>query len=50
MHPLSPNPLNPLSNSAFLPGYLFYMGAKKYAELTAWEVQKATGSRWSLAR
>jgi hypothetical protein len=24
------------------------MGAKKYAELTAWEVQKATGSRWSL--
>ncbi|EIW73384.1 hypothetical protein TREMEDRAFT_24957 [Tremella mesenterica DSM 1558] len=38
---------NSEGNGAFLAGYLYYMGAKKYAELAAWEIQKK--AKWSLA-
>ncbi|WVW81441.1 hypothetical protein I302_103435 [Kwoniella bestiolae CBS 10118] len=40
-------------NKTFLAGYLFYMGAKKYAEIAAWDTQKASKKNgdheWSLA-
>lgn len=40
------------SNPTFPAGYLFYKGAKKYAELVAWECQKEArdqGAEWPLA-
>ncbi|WVQ85135.1 hypothetical protein IAT38_007300 [Cryptococcus sp. DSM 104549] len=39
-------------NPSFPSGFLFYKGSKKYAELAAWDVQRAAqkkGSTWSLA-
>ncbi|WWD22889.1 hypothetical protein CI109_107384 [Kwoniella shandongensis] len=39
-------------DNPFGPGTLFYMGAKKYAELAAWDAYKAAqakGAKWSLA-
>lgn len=37
------------SGNPYGSGGLFYMGAKKYAELAAWDVQKTSGVKWSLA-
>jgi hypothetical protein len=37
------------SNPSFPAQALYYMGAKKYAELEAWDIQKRTGAKWSLA-
>ena len=39
----------PCRNGAFSAGYLYYMGAKKYAEKEAWSIQERTGHTWSLA-
>ncbi|ODN83671.1 hypothetical protein L202_01768 [Cryptococcus amylolentus CBS 6039] len=43
---------NKSDNPNHPPGVLFYMGSKKYAELAAWDAQKAAraqGAEWSLA-